>query len=138
MYLIQHQWIWNIKQVLSIIPLSGLDPAEPHFSKTDPIVRLDPTDADFVDVIHTDAGPFLSGGLGISEPVGHVDFYPNGGIEQPGCRGGVLSYMAKESGSFYKGKILGEHTQPCIQCPLTLTVQLSAKVTRSTASALII
>jgi hypothetical protein len=40
-----------------------------------------------------------------------VDFYPNGGIDQPGCRGGVLSYMAKESGSFYKGKILGEHTQ---------------------------
>lgn len=123
---------------MSIIPLSGLDPAEPHFSKTDPIVRLDPTDADFVDVIHTDAGPFLSGGLGISEPVGHVDFYPNGGIEQPGCRGGVLSYMAKESGSFYKGKILGEHTQPCIQCPLTLPVQPPAKVTRSTASALII
>ncbi|GFG30365.1 hypothetical protein Cfor_12942 [Coptotermes formosanus] len=83
--------------------ITGLDPAEPHFSKTDPIVRLDPTDADFVDVIHTDAGPFLSGGLGIFQPVGHVDFYPNGGIEQPGCRGGVLSYMAKESGSFYRG-----------------------------------
>lgn len=111
MHLIHYHWIWNIKQVLSIITLSGLDPAEPHFSKTDPIVRLDPTDADFVDVIHTDAGPFLSGGLGIFEPVGHVDFYPNGGIDQPGCRGGVLSYMAKESGSFYKGKILGEHTQ---------------------------
>jgi len=103
------------KQVLSvIINLSGLDPAEPHFSKTDPIVRLDPTDADFVDVIHTDAGPFLSGGLGIFEPVGHVDFYPNGGIEQPGCRGGVLSYMAKESGSFYRGKRLGECTQPYV------------------------
>ncbi|XP_033610214.1 pancreatic triacylglycerol lipase isoform X2 [Cryptotermes secundus] len=83
--------------------ITGLDPAEPHFSKTDPVVRLDPTDADFVDVIHTDAGPFISGGLGILQPVGHVDFYPNGGIEQPGCRGGVMSYMAKESGSFYRG-----------------------------------
>lgn len=123
---------------MSITNLSGLDPAEPHFSKTDPIVRLDPTDADFVDVIHTDAGPFLSGGLGIFEPIGHVDFYPNGGIEQPGCRGGVLSYMAKESGSFYRGKMLGERTEPYVQCPLILTVQPPAKVTRSTASALII
>jgi hypothetical protein len=125
---------WNTKHVLFIITLSGLDPAEPHFSKTDPIVRLDPTDADFVDVIHTDAGPFLSGGLGIFQPVGHVDFYPNGGIEQPGCRGGVLSYMAKESGSFYRGKKLGECTQPYIQCTLILTVQPLAKVMRSTAS----
>ncbi|KDR08048.1 pancreatic lipase-related protein 2-like [Zootermopsis nevadensis] len=83
--------------------ITGLDPAEPHFSKTDPIVRLDPTDADFVDVIHTDAGPFLSGGLGILQPIGHVDFYPNGGIEQPGCRKSVMSYMAKGSGSFYTG-----------------------------------
>lgn len=83
--------------------ITGLDPAEPHFSKTDPIVRLDPTDADFVDVIHTDAGPFISGGLGILQPVGHVDFYPNGGIQQPGCDTGVISYMSREMGSFYKG-----------------------------------
>jgi hypothetical protein len=138
MYLNQYHCIWSITQVLSIITLSGLDPAEPHFSKTDPIVRLDPTDADFVDVIHTDAGPFLSGGLGIFEPVGHVDFYPNGGIDQPGCSGGVLSYMAKESGSFYRGKILGEHIQQYVQCTPILTVQPPAKVIRSIASALII
>ncbi|KAJ9584757.1 hypothetical protein L9F63_020907, partial [Diploptera punctata] len=83
--------------------ITGLDPAEPHFSKTDPIVRLDPTDADFVDVIHTDGGPFISGGLGILQPVGHVDFYPNGGIQQPGCDSGVMFYMGREMGSFYKG-----------------------------------
>jgi hypothetical protein len=87
----------------------GLDPAEPHFSKTDPIVRLDPTDADFVDVIHTDAGPFLSGGLGILQPVGHVDFYPNGGIEQPGCHEGVISQIRKGSSYFYRG----EYKQMC-------------------------
>ncbi|KDR08050.1 pancreatic lipase-related protein 2-like [Zootermopsis nevadensis] len=83
--------------------ITGLDPAEPHFSKTDPIVRLDPTDADFVDVIHTDAGPFLSGGLGILQPIGHVDFYPNGGTEQPGCHEGVISHIRKGSRNFYRG-----------------------------------
>lgn len=42
--------------------LTGLDPAEPHFSKTDPVVRLDPSDAIFVDIIHTDTTPFMQGG----------------------------------------------------------------------------
>nr|XP_022916116.1 pancreatic lipase-related protein 2-like [Onthophagus taurus] len=37
-------------------------------------------DADFVDVIHSDMGHY-----GCIDPVGHVDFYPNGGKEQPGC-----------------------------------------------------
>lgn len=38
---------------------SGLDPAEPYFQDTNALVRLDPTDAKFVDVIHTDASPFV-------------------------------------------------------------------------------
>jgi pancreatic triacylglycerol lipase len=41
-------------------------------------VRLDPTDAEFVDVIHTDSESILMGGYGMEQPVGHVDFYPNG------------------------------------------------------------
>ena len=40
----------------------GLDPAEPFFEGTETIVRLDPSDADFVDVIHTDGKPILAGG----------------------------------------------------------------------------
>jgi hypothetical protein len=43
----------------------GLDPAGPYFENTDPSVRLDPTDALFVDVIHTDGTNNLLLGLGI-------------------------------------------------------------------------
>ncbi|XP_056291592.1 inactive pancreatic lipase-related protein 1-like [Pseudoliparis swirei] len=66
--------------------ITGLDPAEPYFQDTDAAVRLDISDAAFVDVIHTDATPFKSNlGLGMSQSVGHIDFYPNGGELMPGC-----------------------------------------------------
>ncbi|XP_071402803.1 inactive pancreatic lipase-related protein 1-like [Centroberyx affinis] len=66
--------------------ITGLDPVEPYFQYCNATVRLDPTDAAFVDVIHTDALPFDSKlGLGMSEAVGHIDFYPNGGELMPGC-----------------------------------------------------
>ena len=42
--------------------ITGMDPAEPNFEGTDPIVRLDSSDAYYVDVIHTDANPILSFG----------------------------------------------------------------------------
>lgn len=83
--------------------ITGLDPAEPHFSHTSAMVRLDPTDAAFVTAIHTDCSPFISGGLGISQPVGHIDFYPNGGRNQPGCNEGVLNSITLERGSFFRG-----------------------------------
>uniref|UniRef100_A0A182MGH1 Lipase domain-containing protein n=1 Tax=Anopheles culicifacies TaxID=139723 RepID=A0A182MGH1_9DIPT len=41
---------------------------------------MDQSDADFVDVIHTNAGVY-----GKIEACGHVDFYMNGGQNQPGC-----------------------------------------------------
>ncbi|KAG8189510.1 hypothetical protein JTE90_008472 [Oedothorax gibbosus] len=63
----------------------ALDPAAPYFQNMPPSVRLDTTDADFVDVIHTDSASSKFLALGMSQAVGHVDFYPNNGMSQPGC-----------------------------------------------------
>ncbi|KAM9324599.1 pancreatic lipase-related protein 2-like [Gastrophryne carolinensis] len=66
--------------------ITGLDPAEPYFQNTPTEVRLDLSDAKLVDVIHTDAGPLVpSLGFGMSQVIGHLDFFPNGGIQMPGC-----------------------------------------------------
>lgn len=60
--------------------ISGYDPAMPGFSDTEDENRIDPLDADFVDVVHTAGGT-----LGMVQRRGTVDFYPNGGKVQPGC-----------------------------------------------------
>ncbi|XP_048190901.1 pancreatic lipase-related protein 2-like isoform X2 [Perognathus longimembris pacificus] len=67
--------------------ITGLDPAEPCFKNTPEEVRLDPSDAMFVDVIHTDISFIsFSRGFGMRQKVGHLDFFPNGGVTMPGCR----------------------------------------------------
>ncbi|MCI3325438.1 hypothetical protein MQA28_25810, partial [Escherichia coli] len=79
--------------------ITGLDPAEPYFQNTDRVVRLDPTDALFVDVIHTDAASFysLDFGLGMSQTCGHVDYFPNAGYDMPGCQNdGAVMHIATE------------------------------------------
>ena len=43
-----------------------MDPAEPYFQGTDIAVRLDPSDALFVDVIHTDGASFYSTDFGMT------------------------------------------------------------------------
>ncbi|XP_039569147.1 lipase member I [Passer montanus] len=66
--------------------ITGLDPAGPSFTGEPPESRLDPTDAQFVDVIHSDIDV-----LGFKKPLGTIDFYPNGGMDQPGCPKTFLS-----------------------------------------------
>jgi hypothetical protein len=83
--------------------ITGLDPAEPHFAKAQPPVRLDRTAAKYVDVVHTDASQFIRGGLGMTEKIGHVDYYPNGGTNQPGCGKSVVRYISDANGSFFLG-----------------------------------
>ncbi|KAL1418189.1 hypothetical protein MTO96_026200 [Rhipicephalus appendiculatus] len=46
------------ERVKGIGRITGLDPADPYFANTDKVVRLDPSDADFVDVIHTGGSSF--------------------------------------------------------------------------------
>ncbi|XP_029375048.1 lipase member H [Echeneis naucrates] len=70
----------------SIGRITGLDPAGPQFTGTRPEDRLDSTDAQFVDVLHTDMDS-----LGFREPLGHIDFYANGGADQPGCPSTIFS-----------------------------------------------
>lgn len=65
--------------------ITGLDPAGPYFESTDPVVRLAPTDAVYVDAIHTDGTCTIKAGLGMMQAIGHADFYVNGGLNQPDC-----------------------------------------------------
>lgn len=66
---------------------SGLDPAFPLYMFSSPSARLSASDAKYVDIIHTDGGV-----LGYPWPLGHADFFPNGGTPlQPGCARQELS-----------------------------------------------
>lgn len=64
----------------NITKIVGLDPASPLFSLDNEDRRLAKGDADYVEVIHSNAGI-----LGLSYPMGDASFYPNGGKSQPGC-----------------------------------------------------
>lgn len=54
----------------------GLDPSSIYFEGADPVVRLDPTDATLVDIVHTDASYKNSLrdhiGLGFSSALGSL------------------------------------------------------------------
>ena len=76
-------WYQSIMYICWNVFSAGLDPARFAFTDAPPDARLDKSDARFVDVIHTDIGKW-----GLEQPVGHVDFYPNGGASQAGCEWG--------------------------------------------------
>uniref|UniRef100_A0A8C0BCK3 Triacylglycerol lipase n=1 Tax=Buteo japonicus TaxID=224669 RepID=A0A8C0BCK3_9AVES len=73
------------RRVPGIGRITGLDPAQPYFQDTPLEVRLDKSDAEFVDIIHTDSAPTIPYlGFGMPTAIGHLDFYPNGGKQMPG------------------------------------------------------
>ena len=102
-----------------------LDPAGPGFDPLNVRDRLDPTDATFVDVIHSNAATSLIGGLGYLDALGHVDFYPNGGAAQP-CKSDVQQWndlhvfrccrlWQKHRGFFDKGRSCFDGFMECQQ-----------------------
>lgn len=89
--------------------ISGLDPAGPCFADVDPELRLTKTDADYVDVMHTDAGVY-----GLNAIVGHRDYYPNSGSEQYGC---LLQTCSHSRAWLYFAESVVNHTAfPAVSC----------------------
>lgn len=60
--------------------ITGIDPAGPLFELVPPVERLDEGDAEWVEVMHCNAGM-----AGIRKTIGTRDFYVNGGSNQPMC-----------------------------------------------------
>ncbi|CAK1604004.1 unnamed protein product [Parnassius mnemosyne] len=100
-------------ELRNISRITGLDPAGPLFDFQDPRVRLDRTDAKFVDVIHSNGETLILGGLGAAQPLGHVDFYPNGGRVQHGCSnlfvGAVSDLVLPWAAASAEGRSLCNH-----------------------------
>ena len=74
----------------------GLDPAGPLFLLSDPDNRLASGDADYVENVHTDTVA-----LGIGDAIGDVDYYPNGGMNQPGCTSKIVIRRIKVANKVY-------------------------------------
>ncbi|XP_050443861.1 pancreatic triacylglycerol lipase-like [Adelges cooleyi] len=74
------------KALSGVARITAFDPAQPGFEGCPVSVKLDKSDADFVDVIHTSCRPTIPLlGFGLIGTAGHVDVYMNGGFVQPGC-----------------------------------------------------
>ncbi|KAF9815021.1 hypothetical protein SFRURICE_010579 [Spodoptera frugiperda] len=100
MHLVGHSLGAHIASYVSyhlgkVARITGLDPAQPCFWTTDSTERLDLQDADFVDIIHTNGRLLSRIGFGFPDPNGHADFYPNGGMKQPGCYNETTSIWSR-------------------------------------------
>uniref|UniRef100_A0A670IFD6 Triacylglycerol lipase n=1 Tax=Podarcis muralis TaxID=64176 RepID=A0A670IFD6_PODMU len=99
------------RRVPGIGRITGLDPAQPYFQGTPTEVRLDKSNADFVDIIHTDSAPTIPYmGFGISQAIGHLDFYPNGGEYMPGCKKNPISQILLTARPAYKEELYNHIT----------------------------
>lgn len=89
--------------------LTALDCAAPLFE----FRGLHPRKQDvlYLDAVHTSAGTnLLMGHVGLRRPFGHIDFYPNGGIQQKGCDGKGLACSHERAYLFF-GESLSQWTR---------------------------
>ncbi|XP_065284008.1 pancreatic lipase-related protein 2-like isoform X1 [Dermacentor albipictus] len=97
--------------------ITGLDPAGPLFEYFDAYVRKE--HADFVDIIHTSMGMgfnFFRGRLGMTTESGHVDFYPNGGKHQPGCKSLGRLDCSHSRATLYYANSIRTCSYPALPC----------------------
>ncbi|XP_026728556.1 pancreatic triacylglycerol lipase-like [Trichoplusia ni] len=90
--------------------IAGLDPAGPCFSELENDRRLSKDHAEFVFVMHTDSGVY-----GLDEQIGHADFYPNGGYQQPNCVFQTCSHS--RAWQFYAESIINMTAFVGVSCP---------------------
>ncbi|XP_076667481.1 phospholipase A1-like [Andrena cerasifolii] len=91
-----------VKQSSLMAEVIALDPAKPMFEDNGPDGRVDKSHADYVQVVHTNAGL-----LGMSKAVGTSDFYGNGGKTQPGCGFDLFGICAHSRSYIYYGESVG-------------------------------
>ncbi|KAI8428521.1 hypothetical protein MSG28_007298 [Choristoneura fumiferana] len=104
---------WRTLALLIAAASLVLAKSGPLFEFQDPRARLDRGDAKFVDVIHSNGETLILGGLGAAQPLGHVDFYPNGGRVQHGCSnlfvGAVSDFVLPWAAASVEGRSLCNH-----------------------------
>lgn len=111
--------------------ITGLDPAGPNFNGLARHEKLDKSDARLVDVFHTDGGITLQGHLGIEEPLGHLDFYINGGSSvQPGC----LAMSSASQVASGTGKFACSHKRATLYMISLIELELDRQATSSRGS----
>ncbi|KAI1306085.1 Pancreatic lipase-related protein 2 [Halotydeus destructor] len=99
--------------------ITGLDPSARDFQgyrTTAKIPYLNRQDAELVDIIHTSSVKHegneedsASHRIGMSVLSGHVDFYPNGGQEQPFCKG-IPRCSHERALHYFKASIMADMT----------------------------
>lgn len=97
--------------------ITGLDPASPLFEYFDVYLRKE--HAEFVDIIHTSMGMGFNsfrGRLGMTKDSGHVDFYPNGGRHQPGCRALGRVDCSHSRATLYYANSIRTCSYPTVPC----------------------
>lgn len=94
--------------------ITGLDPSGPYFEGlNNSKARLWHTDASLVVSIHTDAPQVKTDfGFGMYESCSHIDIYPNGGRQQPGCNSDrILTSITSDIINGFRNLISCDHNR---------------------------